>query len=175
MKWQNVCHSELSCILTAKNWVGEDILFLYWQDVSNGKFIQWDWLWRVCLLGISPYIIWRNELKLCCLSIYRADNHTTFMCPMPTNSGSLNLRNPEGPVQACMGVILFCSRRRVSDCQVHSLLWNSWKNWKIDGLCGRKLQWKLWTLKQTGHDCPYLSWTIIKPLLLMQIAGLWRS
>jgi len=70
VKWQNVCHSELSCILTAKNWVGEEILFLYWQDVSNGKFIQRDWLWRACLLGISPYIIWRNELKLCYISVF---------------------------------------------------------------------------------------------------------
>jgi hypothetical protein len=36
--------------------------------------------------------------------VCRADNLTTFMCRLSRNSGSLNLLEPQGSVQACNGV-----------------------------------------------------------------------
>jgi hypothetical protein len=33
--------------------------------------------------------------------VRKADNITTFMCLLSLNSGSLNLLDPSGPVQAC--------------------------------------------------------------------------
>ena len=36
----------------------------------------------------------------------RADTLTTFICRMSKNSGSLNLLQPSGPVQACRGIAL---------------------------------------------------------------------
>jgi hypothetical protein len=35
-----------------------------------------------------------------------ADNRTTFMCLLCSNSESLNLLETEGPVEACVGVAL---------------------------------------------------------------------
>jgi hypothetical protein len=35
-----------------------------------------------------------------------ADNLTIFMCRLSRNSGSLNLLEPQGPVQACSGKAL---------------------------------------------------------------------
>ena len=37
----------------------------------------------------------------------RANNLTTFMCILSRNSGSLNLLDPERPVQACNGIAFF--------------------------------------------------------------------
>jgi hypothetical protein len=37
--------------------------------------------------------------------VRKADNLTTFM-PIILKSGSLNLQEPSGPVQACTGIIL---------------------------------------------------------------------
>jgi hypothetical protein len=39
--------------------------------------------------------------------VFKDDNLTTFMCRLSRNSGSLNLLEPSGPVQACNGVALF--------------------------------------------------------------------
>ena len=36
----------------------------------------------------------------------RADNLATFMCQLSRYPGSLNLLEPKGPVQACMGIAL---------------------------------------------------------------------
>ena len=36
----------------------------------------------------------------------RADSLTTFLCRLSSNSGSLNLLEPSGPVQACNGIAL---------------------------------------------------------------------
>ena len=36
----------------------------------------------------------------------KTDNLTTFMCRLSGNSGSLNLLEPSGPVQACNGIAL---------------------------------------------------------------------
>jgi hypothetical protein len=33
-----------------------------------------------------------------------ADNLATFMCRLSKNSGSLNLQEPSGPVQTCIGI-----------------------------------------------------------------------
>jgi hypothetical protein len=38
--------------------------------------------------------------------VRRADILTTFMCRLSRNSGSLNLLEPKGPVQACNGIAL---------------------------------------------------------------------
>jgi hypothetical protein len=38
--------------------------------------------------------------------VRKADNLTTFMCRFSRNSGSLNLQEPSGPVQACNGTAL---------------------------------------------------------------------
>jgi hypothetical protein len=37
------------------------------------------------------------------MPVRRADNLTTFMCRLYGNSRSLNLLEPQGPVQACSG------------------------------------------------------------------------
>jgi hypothetical protein len=55
---------------------------------------------------------------------YRADKLATLMCRLSRNSGSLN---PIAP-RACPGQYNNCfifQSEIVSDCQVHSLLWNS--------------------------------------------------
>jgi len=36
--------------------------------------------------------------------VRRSDNLTTFMCPSSRNFGSLNLLEPEAPLQACIGI-----------------------------------------------------------------------
>jgi hypothetical protein len=36
----------------------------------------------------------------------RADDLTTFMCRLPRSSMSLDLHEPQGPVQACNGIAL---------------------------------------------------------------------
>ena len=38
--------------------------------------------------------------------VRKADNLTTFMCRIVLKSGSLNLLEPSGPVQACNGIAL---------------------------------------------------------------------
>ena len=38
--------------------------------------------------------------------VRRADNLTTSMCRLSSNSGSLNLLEPQGPVQACNALVL---------------------------------------------------------------------
>jgi hypothetical protein len=40
--------------------------------------------------------------------VFRADNFITFMCPLSINSGSLNLLETSGPVQACIVIALPC-------------------------------------------------------------------
>jgi hypothetical protein len=43
----------------------------------------------------------------------RADNLTTFMCQLSRHSGSLNLLEPSGPIQACIGIACFSSVQRL--------------------------------------------------------------
>jgi hypothetical protein len=64
---------------------------------------------------ILPAALWpglesasdRNEYQEYLLEVkrlvHRADNLATFMCRLSRNSGSLNLLEPSGPVQACIG------------------------------------------------------------------------
>ena len=39
-------------------------------------------------------------------TIHNADNLATFMCQLSGNSGSLNLLQPQRPVQACIRIVL---------------------------------------------------------------------
>jgi hypothetical protein len=43
--------------------------------------------------------------------VRRADNLTTFMCQMCRNSESLNILEPQGPVQAGNGIVLSLARK----------------------------------------------------------------
>jgi hypothetical protein len=38
--------------------------------------------------------------------VLRADNLATFMCRLSRNSGSLNVVEPSGPLQNCIGIAL---------------------------------------------------------------------
>ena len=77
----------------------------------DSRWCHWNYLWLSCTmaLGLTQPL---TEMSIRNISwgqkwpVRRADKLTTFHVPIVLKSGSLNLLEPSGPVQACNGIAL---------------------------------------------------------------------
>jgi hypothetical protein len=67
--------------------------------------------------------------------VCRADNLATFVCKLSTNYGHLNLLEPKGPVQVCVGIALLFVKDYVEYVHCAVLLLSTWK--ERPALCGK--------------------------------------